>query len=125
MVKGGFIKAIDDSSGLDQKVINTKQPSSDPFEQANDVSKKFTIDEVKEMGEDEDSVRGGSLLKQSKPSVPEEPKSIKKPSPGKGGWGDFSELDNTDQIEAGSNIGSEVDSFEGTGGGLMGHGNKN
>jgi hypothetical protein len=80
--------------------------SDDMFERAQETQKKgFTFAEVKEIvNEDEDSQKGQNL------------KQVRNPSPirasghnqqdNDGEWDNFSELNNTDQIEAGSEFGS-------------------
>lgn len=91
MVHGGIIKKIS-AGGDDQGVDLRNQASADPFDVAPSASKKgFEFTEVKELlQDDEDSVKG------SAPPV----KSAKKDDD-KGVWDNFSELNNTDQIEGG------------------------
>ena len=95
MVHGGVIKKIgaDDQGAADGVTHLRNQASADPFEVAPSASKKgFEFTEVKEIADDEDSAHGTGPLKQGR----------EQPAPDKGVWDNFSELNNTDQIEGGA-----------------------
>jgi len=88
LVRGSNIKQFGGEDSSPEKTSIHKQPNPDPFDPVQDTSKKgFAITEVKQIAEDEDSVKAGVNAEKNKRDDD---------------WDDFS-----DRIEGNSNRESE------------------